>query len=87
MTRPSVVDPAQAAERISELSAQVAYHNQRYHQLDDPEISDADFDLLVRELRELEEQFPDLADASHGQPAGRAPRRACCSRPSCTPCR
>ena len=47
MTRRTVIDPAQAAERITELSAQVAYHNQRYHQLDDPEISDADFDLLV----------------------------------------
>jgi DNA ligase (NAD+) len=74
MTRPTVVDPAQAAERISELSAQVAYHNQRYHQLDDPEISDADFDLLVRELRELEEQFPDLADASEAsQQVGASP--------------
>ena len=71
---PTVVDPAKAAERITELSAQVAYHNQRYHELDDPEISDGDFDLLVRELRELEEQFPELADASQAsQQVGAAP--------------
>ena len=32
------------ADRLSELRAQVAYHNRRYHELDEPEISDADFD-------------------------------------------
>ena len=40
-----------AADRVSELRAQVAYHNRRYHEQDDPEITDGDFDLLVRELR------------------------------------
>jgi len=39
------------AERVEELRAQIAYHNQKYHQEDAPEISDADFDALVRELR------------------------------------
>jgi DNA ligase (NAD+) len=46
--------------RIAELRAQIAEHNRRYHQLDDPIISDAEYDELVRELRALEEQFPDL---------------------------
>ena len=34
-----------------ELRAQIAYHNDRYHRLDDPEITDGEFDALVRELR------------------------------------
>jgi DNA ligase (NAD+) len=53
--------PETPAERIGELRAQVAYHNERYHTLDDPEISDADYDALVRELRRLEADHPDLA--------------------------
>jgi DNA ligase (NAD+) len=60
------VDPAL---RVDELRAQIAYHNERYHTLDDPEISDADYDALVRELRRLEEDHPDLAadDSPSGQ--------------------
>jgi len=54
-------DPAQ---RVEELRRLIEYHNVRYHQLDDPEISDAEYDSLVRELRGLEEAHPDLADAS-----------------------
>jgi DNA ligase (NAD+) len=62
------------AERIAALGELVAYHNRRYHELDDPEISDGDFDLLVRELRELEAAHPELvADDSPGQAVGGAP--------------
>ncbi len=53
---PQSVDDLQ---RISDLRAQLAYHNHRYNDLDDPEISDADYDLLMRELRSLEELHPD----------------------------
>jgi DNA ligase (NAD+) len=49
------------AERITSLREQVAYHNRRYHEQDAPEITDGDFDLLVRELRELEASHPELA--------------------------
>ena len=71
---------------MAALSTLVAYHDQRYRQLDDPEISDADFDLLARELRDLEEQHPELAgDSAAGQRSAR--RRAPCSPRSCTPCR
>jgi DNA ligase (NAD+) len=42
------------------LAELVRYHNQRYHELDDPEISDGDFDALVRELRALAEAHPDV---------------------------
>ena len=63
-----------AAERISELRAQVAYHNQRYHELDAPEISDGDYDALARELRQLEAENPDLAvDESPSGAVGGAP--------------
>ena len=46
--------------RMEELRALISYHNDRYHRLDDPEISDADFDDLVRELRSIEADHPDL---------------------------
>jgi len=46
--------------RIDELREQIRYHNERYHTLDAPEIPDADFDALFRELRTLEELHPDL---------------------------
>ena len=63
-----------AAARIAALSELVAYHNRRYHELDDPEISDGDFDLLVRELRQLEAEHPELVtDDSAGQAVGGAP--------------
>jgi DNA ligase (NAD+) len=46
--------------RAAELRATIEYHNTRYHELDDPEISDAEYDEKVRELREIEELHPDL---------------------------
>ncbi len=48
--------------RITELRELVEYHNRRYHTLDDPEISDGDFDALARELRALEAEHPEFAD-------------------------
>jgi len=46
--------------RIEKLRALLSYHNYRYHTLDQPEISDAEYDALLRELRTLESQHPDL---------------------------
>ncbi|WP_040493270.1 NAD-dependent DNA ligase LigA [Ilumatobacter nonamiensis] len=51
---------ADPAVRIADLRSQIAHHNERYHTLDDPEISDADYDDLARELRALEAEHPDL---------------------------
>ena len=51
---------AEAKLHVEELREQINYHNYRYHVLDEPEISDAEYDELVRELRRLEEQFPEL---------------------------
>ena len=45
------------------LRAEIAHHDERYHQLDDPEISDAEYDALVRRLRSLEAEHPELAVA------------------------
>jgi len=50
----------QAKHRHADLAEQVAEHNHRYHVLDSPVISDAEFDALLRELRQLEEEYPDL---------------------------
>ncbi|HUP69235.1 MAG TPA: NAD-dependent DNA ligase LigA [Acidimicrobiales bacterium] len=49
------------AARADELRSQITHHNVAYHQLDAPEISDADYDALVRELAAIEEAHPDLA--------------------------
>jgi DNA ligase (NAD+) len=50
-----------AAERHAELVREIDAHNYRYYVLDDPVVSDADFDRLLRELRAIEEAHPDLA--------------------------
>ena len=53
----------EARNRVEELREQVRRHNRRYFIDDDPEISDADYDALFRELRELEERYPQLVTA------------------------
>jgi DNA ligase (NAD+) len=51
----------QEAERqIEQLRQQLQYHNYRYHVLDDPQITDAEYDQLMRRLQELEAAFPEL---------------------------
>lgn len=48
-------------ERAEELRAQINYHNKRYYDEDSPEISDFEYDALLRELEELEKNYPELA--------------------------
>lgn len=65
---------AAAEVRVGELRANIAEANRAYHELDDPQIPDAVYDALVRELRELEDQHPDLSDeASPVNAVGGAP--------------
>lgn len=47
-------------KRLSELRQKIRYHSYRYHTLDDPLISDAEYDRLMQELRELEAEHPEL---------------------------
>ena len=66
---------AEAKERLAELAAEIREHDHRYHVLDRPTISDAQYDRLFRELKALEEEFPDLrAPDSPTLRVGRAPR-------------
>ena len=63
-----------AAERAEWLRAEIARHNASYYVKDAPEIPDADYDALVRELRALEEDHPGLRnDASVTQKVGAEP--------------
>jgi DNA ligase (NAD+) len=48
------------ATRIAELRELIAYHNNRYYSLDSPEITDAAYDILMRELQSLEAEYPHL---------------------------
>ena len=50
-----------ARERARELRAEIEKHNHQYYVLDEPLISDADFDRLFRELQALEAEYPELA--------------------------
>ena len=52
--------PAEAVRRAEELRRTLTHHNYRYYVLDDPEIPDAEYDRLFRELIELEQAYPDL---------------------------
>ena len=51
-------------ERVKKLRESIRRHNELYHTLDKPEISDQAFDALVRELEELEKKYPELATRS-----------------------
>jgi DNA ligase (NAD+) len=57
------VSEADAANELMRLAKQIAHHNRRYHAEDAPEISDADYDALVRRNNELEAAFPHLVRA------------------------
>ena len=50
----------QAKKKIEKLRQEINFHNYRYYALDDPIVSDAEYDRLMRELEKLEEEFPDL---------------------------
>ena len=52
------MDIISAERRIKELTEQLEYHNNLYYNKDDPEISDYEYDKMLRELEELEKQYP-----------------------------
>ena len=51
---------AEALDELTRLADQLAAHDIRYHQQDDPEVSDADYDALKRRNTEIEARFPHL---------------------------
>ncbi|HVM53219.1 MAG TPA: NAD-dependent DNA ligase LigA [Acidimicrobiales bacterium] len=70
---PSETSETPAAE-VARLREAIAYHDERYHRLDDPVVSDAEYDALVRRLRALETEHPELVTAdSPTQHVGAAP--------------
>jgi len=69
-----ILTEAEAANRLMRLAKEIARHDQLYHDQDAPEISDAEYDALVRENRELEARFPQLVRAdSPSKRLGAAP--------------
>lgn len=65
------------AETVKKLREQIHYHNQRYYQQDEPEIPDAEYDRLFRQLQEIEQEHPELQTPdSPTQRVGAAPLKA-----------
>ena len=72
-----MVDIERAKKRIEELREQINHHNYRYYVLDSPEISDVEYDELMKELRKLEEEHPEfITPESPTQRVGAAPVEA-----------
>ena len=71
------MDLDKVKQRIEKLKAKINHHNYRYYVLDSPEISDAEYDELMRELKGLEEEYPRfLTPDSPTQRVGAAPVEA-----------
>jgi DNA ligase (NAD+) len=69
-------NPEQLATEAESLREQINHHNYRYYVLDDPEITDAEYDRLMRRLEELEQAHPEIcAPDSPTQRVGAAPNQ------------
>ncbi|MBN1153101.1 MAG: NAD-dependent DNA ligase LigA [Dehalococcoidia bacterium] len=67
-------DLAHVQDRIASIRRTLTYHNHRYYVLDSPEISDEEYDKLLRELKTLEQEHPELITPdSPTQRVGAAP--------------
>ena len=77
---------AEAANRLMRLAKEIARHNRAYHDRDAPEVSDAEFDALVRENAALEAQYPHLVRAdSPSRVVGAAPTSSLAKVPHAKP--
>src|SRR5438105_15539708 len=76
MARASRPAPPDVVARAEELATQIRYHRERYYRDDEPEVSDAEFDDLVRELQALAEAHPELDTAESPLEEGGAPPSA-----------
>ena len=69
--------PAEVRKRVEQLRKEIEHHNYLYYVLDQPEISDAEYDRLLRELQDLEARYPELITPdSPTQRVGAAPLKA-----------
>ncbi len=72
-----MTDLDEVKRKTEQLRAKINHHNYRYYVLDSPEISDAEYDELMQELKRLEEQYPQfLTPDSPTQRVGAAPVEA-----------
>ena len=71
----SGMTPADAAQRVAELREQIHQHDHLYYVESRPEVSDAEYDALMRELKALEAEFPDLSPPT-ARPSGWRGRRS-----------
>ena len=55
-----MTDFEKASQRAEELRSQLNYHSKRYYEMDAPEIEDYEYDMMLRELENLEEKHPEL---------------------------
>jgi DNA ligase (NAD+) len=82
----SDISEAEAANRLMRLAKEIARHNRLYHDNDAPEISDAEYDALVRENAELEARFPHLVRPdSPSRVVGAAPTSSLAKVPHARP--
>src|SRR3954468_3261581 len=83
---PETLTEADAANRLMRLAKEIARHDRLYYDQDAPEVSDAEYDALVRENRELEARFPNLVRAdSPSKRLGAAPSGALAKVPHARP--
>ncbi len=52
-------DEEDLSDKVARLRRQIEYHNYRYYVLDDPEVTDAEYDGMFRELKQIEEDHPE----------------------------
>jgi DNA ligase (NAD+) len=57
---PGFIDP-KIVKKVERLRKELHRHNYRYYILDDPEISDSEYDRMIQELLKLESSYPDLS--------------------------
>ncbi|MEY8392502.1 NAD-dependent DNA ligase LigA [Lachnospiraceae bacterium 45-W7] len=70
------MDKESAKQRVKELRSELEYHIERYYNQDNPEISDYEYDMKMKELKNLEQQFPELAtETSPTQKVGGTAKR------------
>ena len=72
------MEKRQAEERWQELKKLIEYHSDRYYNMDAPEISDYEFDMMMQELKGIEKEFPELQtpDSPTQKVGGTAKREA-----------